>query len=147
MRIKLRAYLEEGQEPCFLVPIEMSPRSNTTRLDGDRAIVNCVVLSGDEHMMTMGFSVGRFNSMPILELELIEEPKLPWLRDARNHWSAIAGKNTLAVWKTPSGEYTWEVWDGGSPSPDEPDFVDTAVGLGEAQEAALRCAKEQGLLP
>ena len=73
MRIKLRAYSEEGdKEPCLLVPYEMSPRLNATEIEGDHATVTCIVLSGDNRMTTMGFSLEKFHSMPLRELELIE---------------------------------------------------------------------------
>jgi hypothetical protein len=85
VRIKLRAYFEEGdygngveraEEPCLLVPLEMSPRLNATRVDGEQGIVTCAVLSGGDRMTTMGFSLEKFHSMPLRELELIEPPPI-----------------------------------------------------------------------
>lgn len=70
MKIRARVLYEDGEIKGVVVPIDMSQGNSLVDLSGRGSLVTCAVLDGDDHMYTMGFTMGKFESLPTVELEV-----------------------------------------------------------------------------
>ena len=70
MKIRARVLYEDGKIEGLLIPIDMSQGNSLVDLSGRGSLVTCAVLDGGDHMYTMGFTMGKFESLPTVELEV-----------------------------------------------------------------------------